>query len=167
MLNFLIISDKNGISSSERDSVVEETSAIAEKLVVDLSTEEQGQTPEVAGSSLTRKSQNDGIDVERGDDTTLSKRKIDLVVDLDASATDGRREDCTSSSDNLHSSSGCKTHSVFRRCATCSKRQRYISTCAKSYFLFASHIFILGIAGLYSNLSKYKICWACDLCLVY
>ncbi|WOH03884.1 hypothetical protein DCAR_0623285 [Daucus carota subsp. sativus] len=153
MLNFLIISDKNGISSSERDSVVEETSAIAEKLVVDLSTEEQGQTPEVAGSSLTRKSQNDGIDVERGDDTTLSKRKIDLVVDLDASATDGRREDCTSSSDNLHSSSGCKTHSVFRRCATCSKRQRYIK-CSTQNNIAAFETFLLDNHGYVVELQK-------------
>nr|XP_017257821.1 PREDICTED: helicase protein MOM1-like isoform X2 [Daucus carota subsp. sativus] len=167
--NVKAAADKNGISSSERDSVVEETSAIAEKLVVDLSTEEQGQTPEVAGSSLTRKSQNDGIDVERGDDTTLSKRKIDLVVDLDASATDGRREDCTSSSDNLHSSSGCKTHSVFRRCATCSKRQRFCDgieckmSCDVSCSNHSTHDAPAGVWHCFQCLNNKMQAGACSL----
>lgn len=130
----------NGISPSERDGIVEVTSANAGKLGVDCSREEQGQTLEVEGSKLIRKSHDDGIAIERGDNTKLSKRKIDLVVDLNSSAIDGRRDDCTSSSDNLHSSAGFKIHCVFKRCAACSKRQRYFSTYVKSFFLFACQI---------------------------
>lgn len=131
----MVTSDNNGINTPERDDIVEETSANVKKLVVDCSREEQVQTSKVAGLELIKQSHDDGIDKERGDITTLSKRKMNFVVDLDAPAIDGGRDVCTSSSDNLHSSSGCKTSSVFRRCAACSKRQRYISTYAKSFSL--------------------------------
>ncbi|KAK1380961.1 hypothetical protein POM88_027705 [Heracleum sosnowskyi] len=50
-----VTSDRNGLNSTERDGIVEETSANAEKLVVDFSREEQVQTSEVAGSDLVKK----------------------------------------------------------------------------------------------------------------
>lgn len=159
----MVTSDRNGKNSPERDGIVEETSVNAEKLVVDCSREEQVQTSEVAGSDLVKKkSHDDEINKERSDSTTLSKRKMNFVVDLDAPAIDSRRDVCTSSSDNLHLSSGCKTSSVFKRCAACSKRQRYISTYVKSFsFLVFVRFLILGIAKLNSRLSKYKLLRAC------
>lgn len=153
----MVISDRNGTQSSERNGIFGKTSANAEKVVVDCSREEQMQTPKVASSDLIRESHGDGTDIERGDSITLSKRKMDFVVDLD-SAIDGRRDVCTSSSDNLHSSSECKTDSIFRRCAACSKRQRYFMHIQKSSFLFVFFRFlILGFSGLNSRLSKYKL----------
>ncbi|KAK1355326.1 hypothetical protein POM88_048582 [Heracleum sosnowskyi] len=50
-----VTSDRNGLNSTERDGIVEETSANAEKLVVDCSREEQVQTSEVARSDLVKK----------------------------------------------------------------------------------------------------------------
>ncbi|KAK1372891.1 hypothetical protein POM88_029084 [Heracleum sosnowskyi] len=50
-----VISDRNGLNSTERDGIVEKTSANAEKLVGDSSKEEQVQTSEVAGSDLVKK----------------------------------------------------------------------------------------------------------------
>lgn len=141
----MVTSDRNGKNSPERDGIVEKTSENAEKLVVDCSREEQVQTSEVAGSDLVKQNPHvDDIDKERCDSTTLSKRKMNFVVDLDAPAIDGRRDVCTSSSDNLHSSSGCKTSSVFKRCAVCSKRQRYIST----YIIFFPFLYMLDVLSL-------------------
>ncbi|KAL8115543.1 hypothetical protein AgCh_022154 [Apium graveolens] len=123
-VNVKASADKN-INSAESNGIVEETSANAEKLVVDCSREEQVQTSEVAGSDLVKKKSHADDDKERCGSTTLSKRKMNFVVDLDATVIDGRRDVCTSSLDNLHSSSGCKTTGVFKRCVACSKRQRF------------------------------------------
>lgn len=121
-----VISDGNGIKASNSGGIVEKTIADAEKLLVDFSAEEKLQTPELVGSASTGKSLGDGIDLETNDNTIPSKRKRDqMVMDFDTSATDARKDVCKSSSDDIYSPSACKTYDVFETCVACSKRQRY------------------------------------------
>lgn len=121
------VSDEDVVKTSDKGGIIEETLIDAEKLLVDCSTEEQLQNPELVGSASASmaKSLDDDIELGTGDNATPAKRKRhQMVMDFDASAMDARKDVCTTSSDDVFSSSGCKIHDLSETCVACSKRQR-------------------------------------------
>lgn len=104
---FLVMVDKNEANSSEGKCVAKETLVNGEKVLVDGSTEEQVKPIKLEVSGLIGESHDVGIDIKCGDVPTLSKRKRDSCMDLDAS-------------------SGCKTSNDYEICVMCSKMRRYL-----------------------------------------
>lgn len=132
-----VVSDEDVVKASDKGGIVEETSVDAEKLLVECSTEEQLQNPELVGSASMGKSLDDGIELGTGGNATPAKRKRhQMVMDFDASVMDARKDICTTSSDDVYSSSGCKIHDLSETCVACSKRRRYLYLNTHSFYPF-------------------------------
>lgn len=167
MLNFccVCVSDGTGIKDSNRGGIVEQTLADADKLLVDFSSfsaEGKSGAPKVVGSASTVHSLGDGIVIKSIDNTTPSKRKRDqMIVNVDTSATDARKYVCNPSSDDINSPSTSKNVDVLKKCVACSKRPRLVAMCSFSLFLiFWKWLMLANISINKISFVKLTFLWA-------